>query len=288
MDVRRFEDPAAWLRAAEPILGADEPRHNLLYGVTDTLIRRPEAYAAFHLWLAEEGGEPAGAMLQTPPWNVVVAAPRSDEALDALVAAAVRDTSVPGVTAAVPEATAFAERWASATGGAWRVRMEEGIYACETVHEVAPADGASRIARPEDLDALLPMIAAFVDEALPPDGVHDLDAHAASTRSRLAEDPRIGGFWVREVDGAIVSLTGHGGRTPTGMRIGPVYTPPDHRGHGYATNLVAEQTTWLLANAVDRCFLFTDLANATSNGVYRRIGYVQTAEAVDVAFEAAR
>ena len=87
-----------------------------------------------------------------------------------------------------------------------------------------------------------------------------------------------------EVDDEIVSLTGHAGRTPSGSRIGPVYTPPEHRGRGYATALVHAQTSWLLADAVDVCFLYTDLANPTSNAVYRRIGYRKVGEATEFAF----
>ena len=36
---------------------------------------------------------------------------------------------------------------------------------------------------------------------------------------------------------AVVSIAGYGGPTPNGIRIGPVYTPPELRGRGYATAL---------------------------------------------------
>jgi predicted GNAT family acetyltransferase len=40
-----------------------------------------------------------------------------------------------------------------------------------------------------------------------------------------------------------------------------------------------------LAHGWRHCFLYTDLANLTSNGVYRKVGYEQVAEALDVGFE---
>ena len=40
-------------------------------------------------------------------------------------------------------------------------------------------------------------------------------------------------------DGEVVSLAGVGSRTPNGVRIGPVYTPPEARNRGYASALVA-------------------------------------------------
>lgn len=288
MHVERFEDPVAWLSRATPFLARDEPRHNLLFGLADTLIRQPDAYPEFHLWLAVDAGDPVGAALQTPPYNVVLAQPASDRALLAIVDAAVADTSrIPGVTGAVPEAGAFAGLWARRTGGSATEHMSEGIYVCRAVRDVPGTTGAPRLAEPDDLDRLIPLVEAFAEEALIALPVRDRSRSMASTRARLHDHPGQGGFWVWEVDGEIVSLTGHGGRTPNGIRIGPVYTPPAHRRRGYATSLVQAQTSWLLAHAVENCFLYTDLANATSNAVYRLIGYQQVYEAVEIGFEAA-
>jgi uncharacterized protein len=51
--------------------------------------------------------------------------------------------------------------------------------------------------------------------------------------------------------------------------------------------LVAAQTQWLLDHGKRFCFLFTDLANPTSNAIYERIGYRKVAEAVDYRFTGA-
>jgi predicted GNAT family acetyltransferase len=55
-------------------------------------------------------------------------------------------------------------------------------------------------------------------------------------------------------------------------RVGPVYTPPERRGRGYAAAVTSLATQRLL-DAGARPMLFTDLANPTSNGVYARLGY---------------
>ena len=70
----------------------------------------------------------------------------------------------------------------------------------------------------------------------------------------------------------------YGNPTPSGIRVGPVYTPPEHRGRGYATSLVADLTAERLAAGLAFCFLFTDLANPTSNAIYARIGYEPVAD----------
>ena len=60
--------------------------------------------------------------------------------------------------------------------------------------------------------------------------------------------------------------------------------PGDERGRGYATALVAEQSQKLLDAGRRFCFLYTDLANPTSNAIYERIGYVKIAESAMVEF----
>ena len=57
-----------------------------------------------------------------------------------------------------------------------------------------------------------------------------------------------------------------------------MYTPPELRGRGYATALTAELSQRLLDGRLFEggrrfCFLYTDLANPTSNAIYERIGY---------------
>jgi len=54
--------------------------------------------------------------------------------------------------------------------------------------------------------------------------------------------------------------------------VGPVYTTPALRGRGYASALVGQMTGMLLSRGHRLCFLFTDLANPTSNGIYQRVG----------------
>jgi predicted GNAT family acetyltransferase len=56
-------------------------------------------------------------------------------------------------------------------------------------------------------------------------------------------------------------------------RIGPVYTPPEQRGRGWASNAVAEVSRRRQAEGTQVC-LFTDQANPTSNGIYAALGFV--------------
>ena len=69
------------------------------------------------------------------------------------------------------------------------------------------------------------------------------------------------------------------------MRVGPVYTPPELRGRGYATTLTAAVSQDQLDQGRRFVTLFTDLANPTSNRIYQAIGYRPVRDVDVVAFE---
>ncbi len=74
-----------------------------------------------------------------------------------------------------------------------------------------------------------------------------------------------GGIWVWTVEDVAVSMAGLSRRSAGMARIGPVFTPPDCRGHGYGAVVTAAATAAALdAGAAEVC-LFTDIANDTTN-----------------------
>ena len=102
-----------------------------------------------------------------------------------------------------------------------------------------------RPADPADRALLLDWVEAFATEVLHESVSGDAGRHERSVDARLAGGDA--GFALWEADGRPVSLVGFGGPTPNGIRIGPVYTPPEHRGHGYASALTAGVSAQQLA-----------------------------------------
>ena len=217
MNVRLVDRPAEFLQTAGPQLAADEARHNLILGLASTLDEHPSLYVDCRLWLVEGAGNVVGAALRTPPRGLVLAQPATDEALAALVDAIEDD--LPGVVGARPEVDVFAGLWVGKTGAAQQVKIEQGIYALSAVLPVAEPGGRSRLATRDDRPLLLDWWKAFVIEA-----VHetdpDLDEIRRAVDYRLGD--RHGGFLLWD-DRETVSLAGYGGRTPNGIRVGPVY-----------------------------------------------------------------
>jgi GNAT superfamily N-acetyltransferase len=280
VQVRRLVDPAAYLNAARELLLADEARHNLLLGLAGTLRDHPHAYPEFRLWLVEEDRHVVGAALQTPPFNLLVARPARAGVLAAL-AQALRSESIalPGVTAAIPEANEFAEAWCTSTSVRRRPRMEQRIYRLTELQPVAGVPGRPRHAVAEDRTLLVAWVHSFSEESM---GEAQVRSAAETVDARLQEG--MGGFLLWE-DREPVSVAGWGASTPNGVRIGPVYTPPEHRRRGYGSAVTAAVSAEQLAAGRGFCFLYTDLANPTSNRIYANLGYEPVCDSIDYAFE---
>jgi predicted GNAT family acetyltransferase len=281
MRLEAHADAEAFLTAAGELLARDEPRHNLIYSICSTLIETPSAYEEAYFWTVEDG-DALAALLRTPPYNIAVAQPLSPDAL-VFAAHAMHAAGVefPGVGGPLPESETFAEAWEQATGTRRQVRMAQGVYAAREARVPHDVPGRMREAERRDLELAVEWFIAFRDEALPDDAPRtDLER---AVKRRL--DSTNAGLTLWEVDGQPVSLCGYGGQTPHGIRIGPVYTPPELRRHGYASALTAGVTQQQLESGRDYCFLYTDKANPTSNRIYVNIGYELVCEAADYAFD---
>ncbi len=159
--------------------------------------------------------------------------------------------------------------------------MEQGIYSLDAVVPPPVPAGGSRPATSDDRELLVRWWGEFSAEALGAlDQDEEEDGHSVDHRLAAAGS----GIALWEVDGEPVSLVAFGSPTPTGIRIGPVYTPPEHRGRGYASALTAQVSAEQLAAGRRFCFLYTDLGNPTSNKIYVAIGYRRVCDSIQYAF----
>jgi predicted GNAT family acetyltransferase len=271
LHVERPADAQAFLDAAGPFLADREAEHNLLFGIAANLITDPDRPMTAQPYFAaiRRADEVVAAALMTPPSNVVVSLVDDAEAIPALAADLDRGrVHVPGITAPVEVARAFAGLWSERRGVASQRTIAERVYRAERI--VAPRDvrGSTRIATSADRAILVEWVGAFLAEALERS---DEDEIVAVVDGALRTGTRVYYLW--EHDGRPVSMAGVTGPTPNGIRVGPVYTPPGDRGHGFASAVTAAASQAQLDQGRRFVFLFTDLANPTSNRIYQAIGF---------------
>src|SRR5205814_3804945 len=255
-------------RLAGAFLEADEAEHNLIFALTGTLATNPEVFLEKPRFAVamDAGGRVAGAAIQTPPRQLVLSQ-AADPAATAALADALATVALPGVLGPPPAAADFASRWAAARPGrSARLGLSERIYRLISVIRPRPAPGRARIGEVRDRQLIIDWMKAFSLEAL---GEELNDAPILAERWIA----RLGGraMWLWDIEGRVVSLSGVSGPTPHGIRVGPVYTPPELRGRGYAGNLVAAASQAQLDAGRQFVFLFTDLGNPTSNHIYQSI-----------------
>lgn len=274
MEIRRFRDVAAFYRHAEAFYTAHEAENNLPLGILTSRIAQPERVEPdIYLATAEHDSEIVAATVRTPPYNLVVSLiPRAD-LLPSAIAALAADAlavygSMRGVLGPATESLAFARLWQRIAGTSFAIGTRERAYQLDAVIPVSGVSGSMRRATEADRNLLIRWLDAFNREALP-DGIHqDPTDYIDAALSSPARD-----LFLWEDGGTPVTLVGHSSNTPHGARVGPVYTPPELRRRGYASACTAVASQALLDAGRRFCFLFTDLANPTSNHIYQTIGY---------------
>jgi uncharacterized protein len=283
VQLKRFENAVEYYERVKPFLVAHEAEHNVMLGICSTLMQTDIYQFPPYLAYVEDQGQIVAAAMRTPPFNLVV----SDMVDDAPVKTLVEDAyatynDLKGIVGLKAISKSFAQTWKTITGQDYRLNIEERLYCLEQVKRIGHVSGDCRAATEADREILIRWFIDFSDEAL--DGMSREDAER-QVDMRLASDSAQRGLRVWCDDGKPVSFAGYGGQTPHGIRIGPVYTSPELRGHGYASACVAALSQELLDAGRQFVFLFTDLSNPTSNHIYQTIGYEPVCDVDEYRFE---
>ena len=264
----------AFGRVALPYLAKRETANNLQLSVLDHVMTG--RYAGAILLAAEdEHGDLAALLMRTPPFPLLVAEGCHPEARERLLAWLLEhDRELPGMVGPLGPTRAAVAWWHEHGGRAMRLALHEGVYRLRRLRPAARAPGRMRTAEFGDRTLVLPWLRAFEEEAFG----HVRGEPEESWASFHSGGVRRLYLW-EDAGGTVVSLAARSGRTPTGVRIGPVYTPPPLRGRGFAEALIAALSQRELDEGARQCFLYTDLANRTSNALYERVGYERVGEA---------
>jgi predicted GNAT family acetyltransferase len=151
------------------------------------------------------------------------------------------------------------------------------LYRLDAVIPPQTVQGRARRAALADKALIMQWLAQFHDEATPDNPAEDV---AVVVERRLAHAET----WLWCVDGAPVSLAGCT-RPAAGLaRVGPVYTPLQHRRYGYGAAVTAHASQAALDAGAAQVALYADLANPTSNAIYQRIGYLPDHDAEERSF----
>jgi hypothetical protein len=276
MKICRFKDPRRFQDRIQDYLIEHEAENNLPLGILNNVISGEYNHQDPYLAYVEQDGKPAIASLCTPPFPAILSYqdPAPDDAAIGLLLddlTAFLGDRFAGISGEKALASRMKDLWQDRTGGKAKLHMAMRIY---RLNEVIPARGVPGDLRPageDDRKLMQDWYAGFQREAVreepDPEKVQD------QVNIYLEADQKVRGLYFWEKDGQPVSMAGYAGPTPSGIRVGAVYTPPEQRKQGFASAVTAGVSQHLLDAGYKFVFLFTDLMNPTSNHIYQQIGF---------------
>jgi predicted GNAT family acetyltransferase len=287
MHVERLDSVDEFIEATTAFRQNDPLRTNVIGSVALAVADGDRSYDAYHWWIVrEDDGDVVGIAMRTSPFNMIVSSMPKDAARMLGGELGHHDDAVPGITGPddVVEAVATGYVEAKSAGSRRRPVEQRRDLLYEVDELVTPVvEGSGRAARDDETELLAHMFVAFAHEATIP--MVSLDEAHATTSRHLKHHS----LYCWEVGGHVVAFAGHAPLVRTGPtvmgRVGPVYTPPEHRRHGFGSAVTAHVTRHLIEQGA-RVMLFTDASNPTSNAIYQAIGYRLIDHMVQTGFEA--
>lgn len=289
------DDPREFLAAARDHLAAEPVLSTVVASIADRAAREDAAgieHDLPHRWwvvVRDDAAEVVGTGMRTAPFApyplFLLPMPGEAAAVLAHVLHA-RGERVDGVNGALPAAKTCAGELARLQGGVAQVTVHTRLHEATEVVPPRVAPGRLRLARPAEADLAMAWFSAFAHDAdeqagREPGSLHEMTETEDGMLRRIAEE-RVW-FWVDD-DDRPVHLTGHNLPAFGAARIGPVFTPREHRRHGYAGCAVAQVSQQLLDGGARPC-LYTDQANPTPNQLYAALGYVPVVDMADLRIE---
>jgi GNAT superfamily N-acetyltransferase len=282
MELRFYDDPGEFLDVARGHLSEQPVLGTVVAGVATRIDEQRSAGVAWPegvpCWFAAfvDRGQVVTTAMRTATFGEFPAylMPMSDDTAVLLARTLLeRDEPVLGANGALPGVQVFCEEMADATGKRATVGQHTRLFELGALKEPPQVPGRLRPAALDEQDLVTGWYDAFMRDADEQAGRETgSSAHEAPPPDDMRRRIEKGRIFVWEVDGAAVHVTAATDPAFGVSRVGPVYTPKEHRGHGYASRAVYEVSAFLRERG-ERACLFTDQANPTSNKIYEALGY---------------
>ena len=274
MKVEYHENIETFVDLVFEFLIEHEAENNILFAILNALKKDPHRYGDIFpdLITVSKDGELKQVSIRTPPYNQLLSYTNDLTTIDALINKLIeKDVELPGVLGFKEGVKKFASIWCEKKNLNQNLTMNERVYRLESVAEETLGDKEFIIADESHEEIVLKWAKEFVLEAFMESSIERemIESHLKQ-RQKSLKDNRI--FLLLD-NGRPISMAQKAGKTPNGNLVNLVYTPPSLRRKGYATECVAKLSKYLLEEGNKYCFLFTDLANPTSNSIYQKIGY---------------
>jgi len=263
MQVTEYKSAAEFLDATRSKLMENEAANAVILGYAQSQIKGVESAMSTKFYSVDEAEKPILPAMFTP--EVVPLLTVGPDDATRLFARFLfpKNPRPKGVNGPKEAALAFADEWERLTRCNLEIHHNLRLYGCTKVDVTKSTEGHSRQATLDDFDLVKKWRIEFRNDVDSVIGTSDtqIKTHIERGRYRL---------WLTDQP---VSMALYAHETGNTGMIGAVYTPPEHRNHGFATAVTAATTQAILDSGKKFATLYTNLDNPTSNSIYQQIGY---------------
>ena len=209
------------------------------------------------------------------PFNLLISHSKNIDSVHSLVKYYLKiKTELPGIYGPLSEVHSFIKAWEEWVDEKFKTSDEFFQYSLNRLKALPEYVGDISIASQDHEPLLSKWTEASIREILP-NATEKFEKGCINSLKKLIEKKRV---FILDVDGTIVSMAAISERTKTMQAINDVYTPPEFRGMGHATELCTFLTSYILNDCRNIPVLWVKTTNLTAIHIYEKIGFEQVAK----------
>lgn len=277
-EVREYQSAEDFLAHNEVFMLKNESSNNLILGLANRMQMLPD-FGDEKLFLAIlKNGQIVAQALRSHLDKPLALTEMGEGEVKALVDYLIsRKIEVHAVVGASVSSEMFLRLWKNPGC----LHMHQGIY--ELTKVIMPKVNGLKLhrANKEDLSICQSFLEGFVGECFP--GEKEVVARASEIAKRNVEGKNL--YILQNEKGESLSIAAKVRESKNAGTVSLVYTPKELRGRGYGSLVTALVSKEIMNNGKQKCNLFTDMSNPTSNSIYQKIGYKKIGESKHFTFD---
>jgi predicted GNAT family acetyltransferase len=281
-EVEEFKDVAEFLLQCETFMLERETENNLILGLADAMKKKSRSVSAPVFFGVYEHGSVVGAGIRTDegrPFSVTRMKAHHIDALCSKIKAS--GINLAGVVGEEKTSEHFAKAYSAIYKVASRLVMHQGVYELHKLIEHPPSGLELVLASENETKVCQAFLEGFIKDCFPND--KNFKEVAFNLAKRHINNKAL--YLLSDMNGQYVSMAANNRSTKNSACVSLVYTPKRFRGRGYGSLVTALVSQKMLESGKVFCNLFTDLANPTSNSIYKKIGYLMVGKSKHFEFK---
>jgi ribosomal protein S18 acetylase RimI-like enzyme len=270
MELIKHSHPEEFIAMNEAFLSQKESFHNLKLGLVYGIKAKTIVDTAPLYYSLVENNKSIGCAVRSNSDRPLTISEMTEENVDLLIADLIKnDEKIVAVVGEEKTATYFKDQWIKKHNLNFKLNIHLGVYECFKVIMPNYSTGKIISAEIEHSEIVRSFIRGFLQDCFPHQPLNDENINALLKRQ--LDNKSL--YLLVNGDGEIVSMASNSRSTLKGGTISLVYTPPELRGRGHASLVVALLSNKIMEDGKSFSNLFTDLSNPTSNSIYQKVGY---------------